>query len=259
MLTYRDLSSSLRSLRLGGAPAIAHASLSAFGAVQGGAETVLGALLSVAPVLLMPTFTYQTMLTPETGPAENGMTYGSGFESNRRAQFFRPNLPADPAMGVIAETLRRHPKARRSLHPILSFAGIILDEALAAQTLEHPLAPIGELARAGGWVLLLGVDHTVNTSIHYAEKLARRRQFVRWALTPQGVVECPGWPGCSAGFDKLSFRLETVTRKTQIGVAKIQAIPLSALIDTVVEIIHEAPKALLCGQDECERCQALMR
>ena len=107
-------------------------------------------------------------------------------------------------MGIVAETLRRHPRARRSLHPIQSFAGIYADKFLAAQTLQNPLGPIGALAEADGWVLLLGVDHTVDTSIHYAEKLAGRKQFTRWALLSDRIIECPGFPGDSAGFDAIA-------------------------------------------------------
>ncbi len=141
MLTFRDLSSSLRSLDLGQRPVIAHASLSAFGEVQGGAETVLGALMAVSPALMMPAFTYQTMIIPEDGPPNNGITYGSAKDANRMAVFFEPDLPAAKSIGVIAETLRRHPKARRSLHPIYSFTGVEVDEAIFAQSQEDPLLP----------------------------------------------------------------------------------------------------------------------
>ena len=257
MLTFRDLSSSFRRLDLGQRPVIAHASLSAFGEVQGGAETVLGALLTAAPTLLMSTFTYQTMIVPGNGPPNNGITYGSAKDANRRAVFFEPDLPADKSMGIIAETLRQHPKARRSVHPIYSFAGIEVDEAIFAQSLEAPFAPIEVLAKADGWVLLLGVDHTVNTSIHYAEQLAGRRQFIRWALSYGRAVECPCWPGCSGGFSQISPHLEWFTQKIQIGSALVQAIPLKSLISVVQELIAEKPFALLCEREDCERCNAI--
>ena len=69
-------------------------------------------------------------------------------------------------------------------------------------------APVGALAEENGTVLLIGVNHTVNTSIHFAEKLAGRRQFIRWALTRDRVVECPGFPGDSEGFEILATDLE---------------------------------------------------
>jgi len=258
MVSFRDITSGLRKLDLDPMnQVIAHVSLSSFGEVRGGADTVLGALLATVKGVLSPTFTYKTMLIPEEGPANNGIKYGSGRDKNRMAEFYKPDMPADPLMGITAETLRRHPSARRSSHPVLSFAGIHCDELMQAQSIEDPLAPIGKLAVSGGWVLLVGVGHTRNTSIHYAEKLAGRRQFSRWALTLQGVHECPGFPGCSDGFEALAPRLEGVTRSVEIGEARVQALPLSAVVNTVVEWIHADPYALLCSREDCERCEAV--
>lgn len=259
MLSYRKLSSAFQHLDLGNKPVIAHASLSSFGDVQGGASAVLGALLSVANSLLMPVFTYKTMIVPVDGPPDNGITYGSANNANRMAEFFDPEMPADRSMGVIAETLRRHPDSRRSIHPIYSFAGVNLDKAIFAQTLEDPFAPIEVLTRADGWVLLLGVDHTVNTSIHYGEKLAGRRQFIRWALTYNGVTACPGWPGCSSNFEQISPHLAWFTQKIHVGSALVQAIPLQSLVAVVQELIEENPLALLCDRDDCERCRDIRK
>ena len=257
MLSFRELSNSFQHLDLGQKPVIAHASLSAFGEIQGGAETLLGALLTVAPSLMMPTFTYQTMITPYDGPSNNGIRYGKNTEANYQANFFDPNMPADKAMGILSETLRQHPKARRSLHPIYSFAGIDVDEAIFAQTLEDPFASIEILTEANGWVLLLGVTHTSNTSIHYGEQLAGRRQFTRWALSFDRAVECPHWPGCSGGFDQISPHLEWFAQKIQVGSALVQAISLKSLITVVQELIAEDPLALLCKRPDCERCNAI--
>ncbi len=256
-LSYRGLIKAFRKLGLDATrPVIAHASLSAFGDLQGGADTMLGALLTVSDGLIMPTFTYKTMLIPETGPPNNGVEYGSRSDLNRMAEFFHPNMPADKTMGIVAETLRQLPQAKRSKHPILSFAGINADEALFAQTIEEPLAPIRVLADAGGLVLLLGTGHNVNTSIHYGEKLAGRKQFVRWALTPQGVVECPDYPGCSQGFQAIAPKLGASRKQVIVGPATIKAIPLPDLIQTVIETIRDDPFALLCSNPDCGRCQA---
>lgn len=257
MLTFRNLSSAFHSLDLGDKPVIAHASLSAFGEIQGGVGTVLGALLSVVDSLLMPAFTFKTMIVPDDGPPNNGITYGSAKDANRMAEFFDPEMPADKFMGVIAETLRQLPDARRSIHPIYSFAGVNADEAIFAQTLEEPFAPIEVLAETDGWVLLLGVNHTVNTSIHYGEQLAGRRQFIRWALTYNGVTACPRWPGCSSGFEKISPHIAWFTQEIQVGSALVQAVPLKSLLGVVQELIAEDPQALLCDRDGCERCNAV--
>ena len=217
----------------------------------------MGALLSSFDTVIMPAFTYKTMITPESGPPNNGITYGSGRDQNRMAEFYTPDMPADPSMGVVAEALRRHPRASRSAHPILSFAGVNAGAALQAQTLNQPLQPIHTLAGAGGWVLLLGVDHTSNTSIHYGERVAGRKQFIRWALTPEGILECPGWPGCSDGFHGLAPRLEEIRRTTQVGKGLIQAFPILNVVEAVIQEIAEDSLALLCHRPDCGRCNTI--
>lgn len=255
MLSYRDLLNGFRALDIpSDRPVIVHASLRAFGDVRGGAETLLGALLNLHPRLMAPAHTYLTMVIPEDGPERNGMVYGSGKDLNRMAEIYRQDMPCDRLMGALPECLRRHPRARRSSHPILSFAGIGVEDALARQTLEDPLAPIGALVEEDGWVLLLGVDHTVNTSIHWAEKVAGRRQFVRWALTDSGIVECPGYPGCSQGFERAAPLLEDITRRAVIGSAVVRALPLRPMVERLAALIHEDELALLCDDPACERC-----
>lgn len=253
-LSKQELTRGLRSLQLGQVPVIIHASLRSFGEVLGGPATVVSALLDSFASILVPTFTYKTMVTPGVGPENNAIIYGSGMDANRMAEFFHPELPADPLIGIIPETLRRHPAASRSFHPILSFAGIHADPYLSAQTMTDPLEPLAALERDSGWVLLLGVNHTVNTSIHCAEKLTGRMTFTRWALTPIGVRECPSFPGCSFGFEAVASHLETHTRSTRIAQAFVQAMPLQTLFTVVTRMIHQDPLALLCQREDCERC-----
>jgi len=256
--SQRDFDRGLRRLGIErGRPVIAHSSLSAFGQVRGGAEALTGALLTAFNTVIMPAFTYKTMIIPESGPPGNGITYGSGRNANRMAEFYNPEMPVDRTMGIAAEALRRHPKARRSAHPILSFAGVNAAAILDAQTRSQPLQPIHELASAEGWVLLIGVDLTSNTSIHYGELVAGRVQFIRWALTPEGVLECPGWPGCSDGFQALAPRLEAIQRTAQVGRGLIRAFPLAGVVQAVVQAIGEDPHALLCSRPDCGRCNAV--
>jgi aminoglycoside 3-N-acetyltransferase len=258
MLTFRDFISGIRKLEIDRSlPVVVHASLAAFGEVHGGAETVLGALLSSFNTIIMPAFTYRTMIIPELGPPENAMIYGSGKDTNRMAEIYRPDMPSDPMMGVVAEALRSHPKAQRSIHPILSFTGINAAKILESQTLKEPLLPIQGIRDAAGWVLLMGVDQTVNTSIHYAELLAGRIQFVRWALTPTGIIPCPGFPGCSDGFEAVTPQLADVIRMVKLGDAVIQAMPMVNLVDAVGAMLKENPTALLCTREDCERCNTV--
>jgi len=257
MLTIDDFNAALENFGLGKKPAIAHASLRSFGAIEGGAETVLRALLKHVGGLIMPTFTYKTMIVPEVGPPNNGLKYGKQRDLNLMAELFRYDMPVDPLIGALSETLRHYPGAVRTAHPILSFVGVNVNHALLTQTIYSPFAPIGWLADQDGWVLLLGVDHTVNTSIHYAEKKAGRRRFVRWGLARKRIVECPEFPGCSDGFEAIRADIESVTRRAEVGDSFIEAIPLRALLSAVETRLIADPLALLCQRDECGRCDAL--
>jgi aminoglycoside 3-N-acetyltransferase len=259
LLNYLDISAALATLELREVPVIAHASLHAFGRVDGGGTSFVQALIEAVGALIMPTHTYSTMITPTVGPNHNGIVYGSAQDMNRMAEFYSPSMPADRLMGVVPEALRQRSDVKRSMHPILSFAGVGFNKALDAQTMAEPLAPIRMLAESGGWVLLLGVDHTTNTAIHYAEKLAGRRQFVRWALTEDGIIECPGFHGDSSGFQVIEKDLQPHTKKLQIGNALVQAIPLKALISVVVERLKQNPKDLLCSNPSCLRCNELRK
>ena len=236
---------------------IAHASLKPLGYIQGGAEAVLKAMLASFAGLIMPTHTYKSKIIPEVGPPNNGIVYGNGIYKNKMAQPFHLGMRADSMMGVLPETLRCHPSAMRTAHPILSFAGVHADFALVTQTLYEPLAPIGALAEQDGWVVLINVDHTANTSIHYAEKLAGRKQFVRWALVDERVVECPNYPGDSMGFQAIEEFIRPDTRRVDIGDAFIDAVPLKRLVEVVRGLIRKDPLALLCDQPDCERCSAV--
>ncbi len=265
VITVRELLAGLESLPIKGQAVIAHGSFKSLGQVQGGPRVVIDALVKICGSLVMPTFTYQTMVTPLVGPPNNGLDYAAE-EMNRKREDgngtldalpFRRDLPADEEMGVLAETLRQHAGAKRSFHPILSFAGINADYALERQTIYDPLAPIGALAEKDGWVVLIGVDHSVNTSIHYAEKLAGRKQFLRWALTRRRIVQCPGFPGDSSGFDAIAEFLDNDVETVTIGDARVQAVQLNNLIDRVKLLIKTNPLALLCERKGCPRCNAV--
>jgi aminoglycoside N3'-acetyltransferase len=195
MLSYRELTTRLRELGVGPhGRVIAHVYPPALGPVAGGTETVLGGLLASCEILLMPAFTFQTMVTPAAGPPENGLSYGSDPDQNLRAEFYHPNLPPDPAFGEVAQALQERPGANRSGHPVLSFVGLGADGGLNAQTLENPLAPIGCLPNKTA-TSCSSTNHS-QFHLHYAEQLAGRKRFCA-GRHPEVVAALPsrmlGW------------------------------------------------------------------
>jgi aminoglycoside 3-N-acetyltransferase len=257
-VSYRDFVGAFRTLGLGNhSRVIVHASLPAFGEVAGGVETMLGAILSSFQTVIVPTFTTRCMVIAPDGPEDNAITPQEAQIDNSKAEFFNPDMQADRAMGGLAEALRMQPQAQRSAHPLLSFSGVNAESFLEAQTQEDPWGLIGALADADGDLLLMGVDHRSDVSLHYAEARAGRRQFLRWALTPEGIVACPGWAGCRDGFRSIGERLGGLAGRVEVGPGWIETVPLRDLINLAAGWMREDREALLCDRPGCANCRAV--
>jgi aminoglycoside 3-N-acetyltransferase len=227
--------------------------------VRGGVAAIAAALAASCKTVIAPAFSFQTMVYPAEGPEDNAVDYPDASAASVEADFFRPSIAVSPLLGPLPDSLRRMEGAGRSSHPILSFAGIGAKEILEAQTVADPFAPIDALAKAGGDVVVLGDDPPANAALYLAEKRAGRKQFVRWALTPQGVTECPVFPGCSRGFSAIDGKLTGVARPDRIGSFPIVRIPLRDLLNIASAWIREDPDALLCANPECPFCDAVRR
>ena len=238
-------------------PIIVHSSLSAFGIVKGSAKTVVGALIEVFPRILMPAFTYRTMITPAVGPKNNAINYGNDEYSNRSAKIYHPDMPVDKLIGIIPEEFRLLPDTIRSGHPILSFCGLNVNDIIESQTIDHPFQPLRSLYNQHGYVMLMGVDHIANTSLHLAELNTHRKTFTRWALTKNGIVECPNFPSCSAGFKKAVDILDPITIHSKIGKANIRVVPIQPMVDILTDRLNNDPYFMLCENDKCDRYQAV--
>ena len=185
------------------------------------------------------------------------MEYGSGRESNLQVEIFSDELAADEPYMEMAKLMRQYPGTLRSSHPVLSFIGLGLNTALEAQTIDRPFEPVRALMEMQGMVVLMGVDQTQNFSIHYAENLAGRKQFTRWALSVDGTLECKPFPGCPDGFNKINKHVEAFKHQIILADQIWQAYSLKEIIDEAVMLLNKDPYALLCNRLKCERCNAV--
>ncbi|WUW26894.1 AAC(3) family N-acetyltransferase [Streptomyces sp. NBC_01463] len=155
-----------------------HASLSAVGAVNGGAGTVAAALreaLGPEGTLVVPSFTPENS---DTSPQFRATVHGLG-ERDREAvraamPAFDPALTPAPSMGRLSETVRRSPGSVRSAHPQTSFAalGPLAGHVVADHRPDCHLgedSPLARLHELRAQILLLGTGFGSCTAFHLAE------------------------------------------------------------------------------------------
>jgi aminoglycoside 3-N-acetyltransferase len=161
MLSGADLVKGFLELGLeAGMGAMVHSSLRSFGHVEGGAATVVRALMEVltpAGTLSMPSF-----------------NHGEPFEAAGPGVYDPRETPT--TNGAIPEAFRRMPGVVRSLNPTHAFAawGANAERytALHHRTLTMgPDSPLGMLLSDDGYGLLLGVGYSSNTFHHAVEMI----------------------------------------------------------------------------------------
>jgi aminoglycoside 3-N-acetyltransferase len=179
-VTVDGLANDLRALGLSeGGVVIVHSSLSSLGWVCGGPQAVIEALFAVlgpAGTLAMPAFS-----AGDSEPSYwcNPPVPESWWDSIRESMpAFRPDRTPTRALGAVAESFRSWGGARRSDHPQHSFAarGPAAERITANHALDFALgegSPLARLYELDASVLLLGVDHASNSSLHLAEYRAQ--------------------------------------------------------------------------------------
>lgn len=234
----------LRSLGVkSGSIIIAHSSLKSFGYVENGADAVIDAMLdAVGPK--------RTVFVPT-------MTFGAPFHHRDTPSY----------TGHITEVFRQRKESIRSRHPSHSIAGIGPASAriLEGHELTTPMgyeSPLARIAREDGLVVLLGVGHSSNSTVHAGLEQAEAPYLTKYRSVTvrdddgkERVVSCLH-PGCSRGFSRLEPILahRGLQRRGFIGDAVVRVVRGRDIIDVTVEAVHADPSFLLCDYEECDFC-----
>lgn len=250
-----ELTEDLRSLCLReGQDLIIHSSLRQLGHINGGAATLLQAILDVAgpkATLVVPTQTTRNSLSSRTF-----LSATAGLDPEEVARFVARMPGFDPAwspstgMGVFAEYLRTRPSAHRSGHPQASFAAI--GPGAHACTAVHDLdchlggrSPLGWLYAADAAILLLGVGYSACTAFHLAEYqlpgVAPRRSYRCFITEGESRVELEftdvdlddsDWELLGADLEAAADQ-DTASglRRGKVGEAECRLVPMRLAVD----------------------------
>jgi aminoglycoside 3-N-acetyltransferase len=181
------------------------------------------------------------------------------------------DLATTPAkgMGIVAETFRQLPGTLRSDHPTSSFAvagrhAALLTRHQPLSPVHGPQSPIGWLHDLDGWVLLLGVDHTSNTTIHLGEAVAGVPYGLRkWATVlregqPRRVVFREA-DHCCRRFAFVEDWLTTrgLQREGTVGHARARLMHARDVAAVVAAHLRQDPTFFLCPPNvPCDECPA---
>ncbi|HHY97207.1 MAG TPA: AAC(3) family N-acetyltransferase [Firmicutes bacterium] len=225
---------------------LVHSSLSSFGYVAGGADTVIDAMLeAVGPegTVLVPTL---------TGRREDGPDDPPIFDV-RHSPCWTGRIPSE---------FMKRPEARRSLHPTHSVSGIgpSVPDLIAGH--EHSTTPCGKetpyyrLAQRGGYILLIGVGQGSNTTIHTAEELAGVPYHMQKVPTDTVIIDYDGnrhmerlylhdW-GTPRRFERIDEELLNlgIMRMGKVGASTLRLIKSLPMIEFLVEKLRNDPHYL---------------
>jgi len=227
-----------------------HSALSKIGWTVGGPVAVIRALTKILTsegTLVMPTFSGDNT---EPSYWENPPVPESWWDTIRNEMPpYNPEITPTRGVGIIPENFRKWPNVIRSNHPTSSFAAwgkhaefITKNHELIADLGEDsPLARIYEL---NGKILLLGVSHENNSSLHLAEYRSdfpgKHYRLNRSAIRIDNERKWIEWKELnlnSGDFEQLGTDFESKINYIpgKIGLAEARLLSQRAIIDFSIE------------------------
>jgi aminoglycoside 3-N-acetyltransferase len=249
-VTVDDIAADCRGLGVApGETLIVHSSMSALGWVAGQQQAVVEALhqaVTEEGTLVVPTHSPQYSDSAKwSNPPIPDAWVG---EMPERLPPFRPEATPSRGVGAVPECFRTFPEAVRSRHPECSFAawGTDADAIVADHSYDHGLgdgSPLAEVYDRDGRVLLLGVGHDVNTSLHLAEHRAdfeKERVSHRAPVVEDGervMVDYDDIVTTTEDFEDVgaAFESEVGVETGAVGAAEAKLLDQPELVDFAVD------------------------
>ncbi|MHA1472310.1 MAG: aminoglycoside N(3)-acetyltransferase [Promethearchaeota archaeon] len=237
---------------------IMHSSLSKIGWTVGGSVAVITAILEILTpdgTLVMPTFTSGNS---EPSDWEHPPVPKNWWDTIRNEMpAFNPKVTPTRGMGIIVETFRNWPGVSRTNHPVSSFAawGKHANFILDNHDLEADLGeetPLSRLYELNGSILLLGVTHENNTSLHLAEYRSdfpgKKHNITGSAMMVNNQRKWVEWKEIDLNpddFEQLGADYESSIdyQLGKVGEANARLISLRSIVDFAIEWLPKNRKA----------------
>lgn len=227
-------------------------------------------------VLLVHT-SFRAVRPVERGPAgliealvraigEEGTLVMPSWTADDDHPFDPATTPAASDLGIVADVFWRLPSARRSRHPF-AFAArgpkadLITADPLVLPPHQHE-SPVGRVLDCDGRILLLGVNHDANTTLHLAELLAGVPYRIPHHITVDGQdgperLDYLENDHCCALFQSADDWLRQAGRQSEgiVGHAPSRLMRSRDLVDTVLPRLERDPWVFVHSSDfGCEEC-----
>lgn len=252
MLTKEDILAQLESFRSAvGKPVIVHSSLRSIGSIDGGADTLIDALVQFftreGGLLCIPTHTWDENIMDLRTPRS--------------------------CIGTLPHTAAGRLDGVRTMHPTHSMM-VFGEPSLAAAFADHdrysqsPAAPtgcLGRLWKEDGYVLLIGVGHNKNTFLHCVEEMMYVPGRLTGEMVERTIIHKDGsreqkylyWfdeakiPDVSVYFGKYepAFRYHNCIQDAKIGNASAQLCSAQMMKETM-ELVRKNSKGIELLSDD---------
>jgi len=237
--------------------------LETLGVEAGGVLLVHAAFSKIAPVEGGPRGLIEALLATL---GERGTLVMPSMADDDDAPFDRRSMPCR-AVGVLADCFWRMPGVLRSDSP---HAFAAFGPQAARITLPHPVdvphgldSPPGRVYELGGQVLLLGVGHDSDTTIHVAEDIAgvRYRQPKHATVMEEGRpkrYEYGETDHCCENFRLLDSWLEAEgrQRRGRVGNAEARLARSRDIVSAALERLRRNETVFLHERGSCGECDA---
>lgn len=273
MTEKKDIREFIRRNNIENSVICLHSSLKAFGQVKNGANDVIDAFIDSGCTLVCPSFFYFSAAFPQAEYRQNGMDYESVRNNSSGISFpgisyeERPEQ-IDKSMGIIPRTLLTYPQTLRTKNPMNSFCvhGPMAESLVNGKSANivrnvysaYPVYKnIFQNPAVKAFIVLAGVDFSSCTPIHFAEEVAGKKPFRRWAVFHSRIIETE-LGSCSDAFENLRPYLQNLEKTDTAGNAVMRIYPFNDFITKAAETIVQNPRLTMCSSN-CGRCLDMSR